>query len=116
MGKYSEGQAEQLEGVGRAIASASDPHHKAILANYQQHLALEQGGRYEEIFSRGLIVPNPRYQIGWGGDENIYDGAEAVKGWYRSAQGCSRGLAQRKARCRRLGLLVVVGPDRVCSR
>jgi hypothetical protein len=84
MGIYSEGAAEHLEGVGRAMARASDPHHKAILANYQHHLALEQGGRYQEIFSRGLIVPDPRYKIGWGGEENVYEGAEAVKGWYHS--------------------------------
>jgi len=96
MGKYSEGQAEQFEGVGRAIVSASDPHHKAILANYQQHLALEQGGRYEEIFSRGLIVPNPRYQIGGGGDENVYEGAEAVKGWYHSLKDAVAVLLNEK--------------------
>src|ERR1700760_3034021 len=84
MGIYSHGQAAHLEGVGRAMAKAADPHHRAILANYQQHLALEQGGRYEEIFSRGLIVEHPIYKVGYGGEEHIYDGADAVKGWYAS--------------------------------
>lgn len=84
MGIYSEGQTSHLEGVGRAIARATNPHHRAILANYQQHLALEQGGRYEEIFSRGLIVEHPLYKVGNGGEEHVYDGADAVKGWYAS--------------------------------
>jgi hypothetical protein len=84
MGIYSEGMTAHLEGVGRAMAKASDPHHRAILANYQQHLALEQGGRYEEIFARGLIVDHPVYKVGFLGKEELLDGADAVKGWYGS--------------------------------
>src|SRR3954452_11413819 len=84
MGMYSESQTSHLEGIGRAMEKAPDPRHKAILANYQQHVALEQAGKYEEIFTRGLIVPEPLYKVGGGGQENVYDGADAVKGWYET--------------------------------
>jgi hypothetical protein len=96
MGIYADGMTAHLVGVGRAMAKAADPHHRAILANYQQHLALEQGARYAEIFSRGLIVEHPLYKVGYNGAEEIYDGADAVKGWYRSLKDAVAMLLNEK--------------------
>jgi hypothetical protein len=81
-GKYWNAQYEHLAGIGRVRDSLDNPHHRAVLANYQEHVALEQSGRWREIFSRRLIVEHPIYKTANGTEFIYYDGPEAIGAWY----------------------------------
>lgn len=84
MGRMYDAQHEHLAGIGRVMDATTNPHHRAVLANYQEHVALEQSGRWPEIFERGLIVDHPVYKTNMMGEITVYDGAEAVGGFYDS--------------------------------
>ena len=82
MGKFFDAQYDHLASVSRKMEQTSNPHHRAILANYQEHVALEQAGRWREIFERDLIVDHPVYQTNLTGSLTTLDGAEAVGAFY----------------------------------
>jgi hypothetical protein len=84
VGKFFDAQHDHLASIGRKIEETSNPHHKAILANYQEHVALEQAGRWREIFERGLIIDHPVYQENLSGSLTVHDGAAAVGRFYDS--------------------------------
>jgi len=57
------------------------PRRRKILRNYILHAMLEISGRYEEIFSRGLMADHPEYEYFQEGVS--FHGIDAVKGMYR---------------------------------
>jgi hypothetical protein len=82
VGKFFDAQYDHLESINRRIEVTSSPHHRAILANYQEHVALEQAGRWPEIFERDLIVEHPVYMTNLTGSLTTLDGADAVGVFY----------------------------------
>ena len=84
MGRMWDAQHDHLAGIGAVRDATADPHHRAILANYQEHVALEQSGRWREIFERGLIVEHPVYKTNMHGEVTVHDGADAVGRFYES--------------------------------
>jgi hypothetical protein len=81
--KYLEGFRAFMQGVADSIDKEENPHHKAILANYLQHAALEFSHRAAEIFTPEMTVADPQYHVRIDdGDVADYDGMDAVKGYY----------------------------------
>ncbi|WP_336022630.1 hypothetical protein [Halobellus salinisoli] len=76
-----------MENVENRAQEEENPHRSAILWNYLHHVALEQGGEWEEIFTRELIVDDPHYEVRNGPEETIViDSAEGVKAFYEEAE------------------------------
>jgi hypothetical protein len=69
---------------GRAQALAEpNPHHSAILKNYNRHAALEFSDNWQHIFTKPMTVDSPYYSVHLGNpDFAIFDGISAVKGFY----------------------------------
>ncbi len=85
MGQYLAGVTEFFRNIAEQGDRESNPHRKAILKNYLTHAALEYTDRWHEIFDASRTVDHPVYKVRWGTpDEVVYDGPEAVQGFYRS--------------------------------
>lgn len=85
MSKYLEGFRAFMQGVADSVEKESDPHRKAILANYLQHAALEFSDRASEIFTPEMTVDQPTYHVRIDdGHVADYDGIDAVKGYYEA--------------------------------
>jgi hypothetical protein len=66
----------------RLLGQIDNPRHRAIIENYRLHTLLEASGRWPEIFTRGLLVDQPHYRIHQFGEQQIYDGLEAIQELY----------------------------------
>jgi len=83
MGRFFDAQHDHLAGIMAVRDQTSNPHHRAILANYAEHVALEQAGRWREIFERDMIVEHPVYQTNLTPEGlTVLDGAKAVGDFY----------------------------------
>jgi hypothetical protein len=84
MGKYLQGVVQFFRGIADEAAREGNPHRRAILENYLVHAALEYTERWPEIFVPKRTVEHPIYKVRWGTtDDVVYDGLDAVKGFYR---------------------------------
>lgn len=67
-----------------ALSRTENPRHRRILENYRRHALLEVLGRWEEIFDPAMTVEHPVYFLNVGGTSVTLDGADQVKGFYKS--------------------------------
>lgn len=67
-----------------ALKRLTNPHHRAIVANYRLHAMLEVSGRWQEIFRPEMTVDRPFYRISDRNGVLELDGAEAVQSFYQS--------------------------------
>jgi hypothetical protein len=79
---YEHLQAEHFDRIGKVIAAEQNPHHRAILENYQLHVALEQGGRWAEILVDDMIVDEPHYEFRFYGQSTVCNGRAEVDALY----------------------------------
>jgi hypothetical protein len=86
MAKFYDAQKDHLEGIMKVREQLSNPHHRAILANYAEHVALEQCGRWPELFERDLLVEHPLYQENLSSPNTVttHEGRDAVGAFYDS--------------------------------
>jgi hypothetical protein len=70
-------EAERLLGI------VTDPRQRAILENFRRHAMLEVAGRWPEILAPDLTCAHPVYRVVNGTTTEVYDGHEAVAGFYR---------------------------------
>jgi hypothetical protein len=96
MGKYAHSTLTHLDSVSAVIETIDDPHHRAILRNYQRHVALEQCGRWTEILVPEMTIDHPVYHVKFGPDLLVLDGREAVGDWYSSMGGTAQVLMDEK--------------------
>lgn len=74
-----------VAGIERAGRAEKNPHRKAILANYLQHVALEFNGRWEEFLGPDMCIDEPVYKSRLGTAEiQLADGYAAVLGFYHA--------------------------------
>jgi hypothetical protein len=66
----------------RLLGWVTDPRQRAILENFRRHSMLEVSGRWPEILSPELTVAHPVYRIADGAHTEIFDGSDAVAGFY----------------------------------
>ena len=66
----------------RLLGWVTDPRKRAILENFRRHSMLEVSGRWPEILSPELTVAHPVYRIVDGAHTEIFDGYDAVAGFY----------------------------------
>jgi hypothetical protein len=78
MGKYADSQYDHLAGMSALMEATKNPHHRAILRNYQRHNALEQAGRWEEVLRADMTVEHPVCRVKFGPELAVLDGREAV--------------------------------------
>jgi hypothetical protein len=67
----------------RLLTWLTDERQRAIVANFREHAMLEVSGRWPEILSPRLTVAHPVYRISEGSQTMVYDGRDAVAGFYR---------------------------------
>jgi hypothetical protein len=70
--------------VEAVLKKTENPHHRAILTNFLQHLTLEISGRYKEILVPKLTVEHPVYRMCSKGETTVLDGMQAVTDFYRA--------------------------------
>jgi len=68
----------------RLLSRLTDERQRAIVANFREHAMLEVSGRWPEILSPKLTVAHPVYRISEGTETAVYDGYDAVAGFYRT--------------------------------
>ncbi|WP_217567254.1 hypothetical protein [Streptomyces sp. GbtcB7] len=68
----------------RQLGLVTDPRRRAILINFRRHAMLEVSGRWPEILDPGLTVAHPVYRIAEGDRTTVFDGRDAVAGFYRT--------------------------------
>nr|WP_159059420.1 hypothetical protein [Streptomyces antibioticus] len=68
----------------RQLGLVTDPRHRAILTNFRRHAMLEVSGRWPEILDPDLTVSHPVYRIAEGDNTAVFDGHDAVAGFYRT--------------------------------
>ena len=88
MSEYTDALRGFFENIDKTMQNTADPHHRAILENYLQHVTLESGPRWREIFTTRprLITDNPVYRINTFGHFEVYEGVEAVTRHYEEMQ------------------------------
>jgi hypothetical protein len=75
---------QEIQDTARAL---QDPHQRAILENYVEHVALEYAGRASEILSPVRTVEHPVYHVQLGTeDTRTYDGPDAVRTFYHNLE------------------------------
>jgi hypothetical protein len=86
MKKAIEEVGNWVAGIANAARLESNPHRRAILENYYQHVALEYNGRWEEFLGPDMAIPDPVYRarLGGGARADVYDGHAAVLGFYNA--------------------------------
>jgi hypothetical protein len=83
MNKYLESCLAWMQAIRDTARAEPNPHRRAILENYVEHVALEYCGRAPEILSTVRTVEHPIYHVQLGTDETItYDGADAIANFY----------------------------------
>jgi hypothetical protein len=70
--------------VEAVLEKTENPHHRAILINFLQHLTLEISGKYKEILGPKLTVEHPVYRMCSKGTTTVLDGMQAVYDFYRT--------------------------------
>jgi len=70
-------EAERLLGI------VTDPRQRAILQNFRRHAMLEVAGRWPEILAPDLTCDHPVYRVANGTETEVFDGRDAVAGFYR---------------------------------
>jgi hypothetical protein len=70
-------EAERLLGI------VTDRRQRAILQNFRRHAMLEVAGRWPEILAPELTCDHPVYRVANGTATEVFDGREAVAGFYR---------------------------------
>jgi len=66
------------------LATLTNPHHRAIIANYRKHAILEVSGRYEEILAPDMTVAVPDYWLHFPDRSAHIVGMEEVHALYKS--------------------------------
>jgi hypothetical protein len=79
---YDHLQREHLDSISTVIAATDNPHHRAILQNYQLHVALEQATRWSEILTDEMIVADPHYVFRFYGQSVVCQGRDEVDKLY----------------------------------
>jgi hypothetical protein len=69
--------------VDRLLEKTTDPRHRFLLSAYAHHRLLEVAGRYKEIFSPEMTVPEPVYHFDLMGTKTVARGRAQVEGLYR---------------------------------
>jgi hypothetical protein len=83
MSRYFEATVQWYESIAREGRENPSPHRRKICQNYLEHAALEYTDRWPEIFTSQRTIDHPVYKVRWGTpDTVVYDGPEAVKGFY----------------------------------
>jgi hypothetical protein len=67
----------------RLLGFVTDPRQRAILKNFRRHAMLEVAGRWPEILAPDLTCDHPVYRVAHGTATDIFDGQDAVAGFYR---------------------------------
>src|ERR1044072_4284160 len=71
-------------GIDKLLEPTTNPHHRAILENRRLHGLLEVTGNWEQILTPQMTVDHPHYVHCDGDRVHVYDGRDAVAGFYRT--------------------------------
>jgi hypothetical protein len=61
-----------------------NPRHRAILENYRYHAVLEISGKWDQILTTDLMVPEPHYRIMGPKGTDVFNGMDEVATFYRA--------------------------------
>lgn len=67
----------------RLLGIVTDERQRAILENFRRHAMLEVSGRWPEILAPELTSSHPVYRVAAGTTTEVFDGHDAVAGFYR---------------------------------
>lgn len=67
----------------RLLGVVADERQRTILENFRRHAMLEVAGRWPEILVPELTCSHPVYRVAEGTSTEIFDGYDAVAGFYR---------------------------------
>ena len=67
----------------RLLGIVTDERQRAILENFRRHAMLEVSGRWPEILAPELTSSHPVYRVAAGTTTEVFDGYDAVAGFYR---------------------------------
>jgi hypothetical protein len=67
----------------RLLGLVDDPRQRLMLENFRRHSMLEVSGRWPEIVDPRMTIEHPVYRIAAGGRTEVFDGLDAVSGFYR---------------------------------
>ena len=66
------------------LQTTDNPRHRAMINNYRRHAMLEVAGRWKEILSTDMMVPEPSYRIYYMGQALVLTGRDEVASFYES--------------------------------
>ena len=64
------------------LAVVDNPRHQHMLKNFRRHGILEVSGLWPQILDPVMTVEHPLYKMFEGGRYHVFDGMDAVKGFY----------------------------------
>ena len=67
----------------RLLGIVTDERQRTILENFRRHAMLEVSGRWPEILVPELTCSHPVYRVAAGSTTEVFDGYDAVTGFYR---------------------------------
>jgi len=67
----------------RLLGIVTDERQRTILENFRRHAMLEVSGRWPEILAPELTSSHPVYRVAEGTTTEVFDGYDAVAGFYR---------------------------------
>jgi hypothetical protein len=67
----------------RLLGIVTDERQRTILENFRRHAMLEVSGRWPEILMPELTCSHPVYRVAEGTTTEVFDGYDAVAGFYR---------------------------------
>jgi hypothetical protein len=67
----------------RLLGLVTDPRQRLMLENFRRHSMLEVSGRWPEIVDPHMTIEHPVYRIAAGARTEVFDGLDAVAGFYR---------------------------------
>ncbi len=76
--------ANITKAVDELLAVSESPRQRRILLNFRRHAMLEVAGRWREILVPSMTVPHPVYRVDDDGMTTVFDGLDAVAGFYRN--------------------------------
>ncbi|TIC80003.1 hypothetical protein [Nocardioides sp. GY 10127] len=66
----------------RLLGFVTDRRQRLMLENFRRHGMYEVAGRWTEILDPALTVEHPVYRVADGPSTEVFDGMEAVRGFY----------------------------------